>query len=96
MKKSIRPHISAKVRERRLEEVSIMRGLGKSDHIVHLIDSWEAGYHLYIQTEFCEEGNLEAFLARAGQKDRLDDFRIWKILTELCSVSHPSSDTLLD
>ena len=64
-----------------------MRELGKHDHIVELIDSWEAGYHLYIQMEYCEEGSLARFLEKAGDRDRLDDFRIWKILTELCQVS---------
>ncbi|KAI7052940.1 kinase-like protein, partial [Hortaea werneckii] len=39
--------------------------------------------HLYIQTEFCENGNLKDFLFNTGFKGRLDDFRIWKILVEL-------------
>jgi mitosis inhibitor protein kinase SWE1 len=47
------------------------------------MDSWENNGHLYIQTEFCEEGSLDGFLAQAGLKARLDDFRIWKILLEL-------------
>lgn len=88
VKKSKVPYASIKARERKIREVSIMKSIGKSDHVVHLVDSWEARYHLYIQTEFCEEGDLEAFLARTGNKGRLDDFRIWKIMIELCSVSN--------
>ncbi|KAI9718133.1 MAG: hypothetical protein M1828_006831 [Chrysothrix sp. TS-e1954] len=88
VKKSRAPVTSAKLRQRKLREVAIMRALGKSDHIVHLIDSWEANHHLYIQTEFCEEGSLEGFLMRQGKKGRLDDFRIWKILIELSQGLH--------
>lgn len=51
------------------------------------VDSWEEQGHLYIQTEFCEEGTLDVFLAQTGLKARLDDFRIWKILLELSVVS---------
>jgi len=46
-------------------------------------DHWESKNHLYIQTEFCENGNLKDFLTTTGYKGRLDDFRIWKILLEL-------------
>ncbi|KAI7530257.1 kinase-like protein [Hortaea werneckii] len=57
-----------------------MRG---AEHIVELVDDWESKNHLYIQTEFCENGNLKDFLFNTGFKGRLDDFRIWKILVEL-------------
>ena len=60
-----------------------MRG---AEHIVQLIDSWEEHNSLYIQTEYCEEGTLNTFLAKVGAKGRLDDFRIWKILSELAQV----------
>lgn len=86
VKKLKAPYTSLKVREKRLQEVEIMRALGKHDNVVHLSDSWEANNRLYIQTEFCEEGNLHSFLAKTGHRGRLDDFRIWKILIELCQV----------
>jgi mitosis inhibitor protein kinase SWE1 len=54
---------------------------------VQYIDDWEHNFHLYIQTEFCEEGTLDKFLANIGQVGRLDDFRIYKILQDLCLVS---------
>jgi mitosis inhibitor protein kinase SWE1 len=50
-------------------------------------DHWEANSHLYIQTEYCEGGNLRRFLDTVGYSSRLDDFRIWKILLELSQVS---------
>lgn len=87
VKKSRNPYIGNKDRERKLQEVSVLKVLGQSDHIVRMFDSWEENNHLYIQTEFCEEGSLDVFLQQAGQKARLDDFRIWKIMLELSLVS---------
>ncbi len=86
VKKSRRPYMGMRDRKRKLQEVNILQLLGQSDHTVHLIDSWEEREHLYIQTEFCEEGSLDLFLAQVGRKARLDDFRIWKIMLELCLV----------
>ncbi|KAK8040662.1 Protein kinase [Apiospora marii] len=68
----------------RMREVSALEALRGAEHIVQLIDSWEERNNLYIQTEYCEEGSLDLFLAKVGLKGRLDDFRIWKIMLELC------------
>jgi mitosis inhibitor protein kinase SWE1 len=86
VKKSRQPFQGTRDRQRKLQEVSVLKALGHSDHVVHLIDSWEAKDYLYIQTEFCEEGSLDLFLSQVGRKGRLDDFRIWKILLELGQV----------
>ncbi|KAL8654265.1 MAG: hypothetical protein Q9210_001609 [Variospora velana] len=83
VKKSRHPYIGPKDRQRKLQEAKTLRALGHSDHILQLFDSWEDKGHLYIQTEFCEEGSLDLFLDQVGRKARLDDFRIWKILLEL-------------
>ncbi|KAI9883328.1 MAG: hypothetical protein M1823_004899 [Watsoniomyces obsoletus] len=89
VKKSRRPYMGMRDRKRKLQEVQMLQALGLSDHTVHLMDSWEERDHLYIQTEFCEEGSLDLFLAQVGRKARLDDFRIWKIMLELClGVQH--------
>ncbi|KAL8962763.1 MAG: hypothetical protein Q9193_000882 [Seirophora villosa] len=82
VKKSRHPYIGPKDRQRKLQEAKTLRALGHSDHILQLFDSWEDKGHLYIQTEFCEEGSLDLFLDQVGRKARLDDFRIWKILLE--------------
>lgn len=87
VKKSRYPYTGAKDRQRKIQEVDVLKALGHSDHIVTFVDSWEEQGHLYIQTEFCEEGTLDVFLAQMGLKARLDDFRIWKILLELSVVS---------
>jgi mitosis inhibitor protein kinase SWE1 len=87
VKKSRQPYQGTRDRQRKLQEVNVLKALGHSDHVVHLIDSWEAKDYLYIQTEFCEEGSLDLFLSQVGRKGRLDDFRIWKILLELGQVS---------
>lgn len=86
VKKSRHQYIGPKDRIRKLEEVKALKTLGQSDHTVHFFDSWEANNHLYIQTEFCEEGSLDLFLDQVGRKARLDDFRIWKIMLELSLV----------
>lgn len=83
VKKSRHAYIGPKDRQRKIQEVSTLKSLGHSDHTVQLFDSWEDKSHLYIQTEFCEEGSLDSFLDQVGRKARLDDFRIWKVLLEL-------------
>lgn len=87
VKKSKHPYVGVKDRQRRIQEVDVLKSLKDSDHIISFMDSWEDKNHLYIQTEFCEEGSLDMFLAQVGLKARLDDFRIWKILLELSLVS---------
>lgn len=87
VKKARQPYQGARDRQRKLQEVSVLKALGQSDHVVHLIDSWEKDDYLYIQTEYCEEGSLDVFLSQVGRKGRLDDFRIWKIMLELGQVS---------
>lgn len=83
VKKSRHPYTGPKDRLRKLNEVEILKVLGRAEHNVGFVDSWENDQHLYIQTEFCEEGTLDAFLGEMGAKARLDDFRIWKIMLEL-------------
>ena len=87
VKKSRNAYIGPRDRQRKLQEVNTLKALGQSDHTLQLFDSWEDKNHLYIQTEFCEEGSLDLFLDQVGRKARLDDFRIWKIMLELSLVS---------
>lgn len=89
VKKSRHPYSGPKDRARKVHEVDILKTLGHNDHVINFVDSWEDRGHLYIQTEFCEEGTLDVFLAQSGSRARLDDFRIWKILLELSLVSRP-------
>lgn len=84
VKKAKKPYIGAKDRQRKIREVEVLRVLRGRDHILEFCDCWETDGHLYIQTEYCENGNLSKFLAESGNKARLDDFRVWKILLELC------------
>jgi mitosis inhibitor protein kinase SWE1 len=83
VKKAKKVFTGPRDRQRRYREVEILRALMGNDHILTFVDDWEAKGHLYIQTEFCEDGNLRDFSIRHGAKGRLDDFRIWKILLEL-------------
>lgn len=86
VKKSRKPYNGQRDRALKLQEVTLLRRLSHSDHVVNFVDSWEKHNHLYIQTEYCEEGSLDLFLAGVGRKARLDDFRTWKVLLELSLV----------
>ncbi|KAK0900266.1 mitosis inhibitor protein kinase swe1 [Friedmanniomyces endolithicus] len=83
VKKSRKPYTGQKDRQRKMREIQVLKGLRGSENIVEFVDFWEAKNHLYIQTEYCENGNLKDFLLRTGYKGRLDDFRVWKILLEV-------------
>lgn len=89
VKKSRQPYQGNRDRQRKLQEVKVLKALGQSDHVVHLVDSWEDKSYLYIQTEYCEEGSLDRFINSVGDRGRLDDFRIWKLVLEVGLVSSP-------
>lgn len=92
VKKSKAAYTSTKALKRAFREASFLKSLTeaepKPEHIVEYINSWDAMGHLYIQTEYCEEGDLEQFLIRNGQRSRLDDFRIWKVMLEISEGLH--------
>lgn len=87
VKKSKNAYIGPRDRIRKLQEVETLKALGQADHTIRYFDHWEHHDHLYIQTEYCEEGTLHGFLMHAGQSARLDDFRIWKIMLEMSKVN---------
>ncbi|KAH7149267.1 hypothetical protein B0J13DRAFT_301571 [Dactylonectria estremocensis] len=84
VKKTKHAYQGPKDRETKLREAQVLKALCHADHVVRYVDEWEHGLHLYIQTEFCEEGTLDKFLGNVGRGGRLDDFRIFKILQDLC------------
>ncbi|KAG4303320.1 hypothetical protein PCK1_000284, partial [Pneumocystis canis] len=83
VKKTKFAYSGSKERSRRLEEVNILRKLGRHEHIVELLDSWEQSKYLYIQMELCDNGSLDIFLQEYGRVAKLDEFRVWKVMTEL-------------
>ncbi|EPS37881.1 hypothetical protein H072_8392 [Dactylellina haptotyla CBS 200.50] len=72
-------------RDVRIEEVSVLKAVGKHKNVIEYIDSWETSvnHRVYIQTEFCDLGGLDNFLSDYGNHGRLDPFRIWKTFTEI-------------
>ncbi|EMR10815.1 hypothetical protein PNEG_00962 [Pneumocystis murina B123] len=89
VKKTKFAYSGLKERHRRLEEVNILRKLGTHEHIVKLLDSWEQSRYLYIQMELCDNGSLDIFLQEYGRLAKLDEFRVWKVMTELLlGLSH--------
>ncbi|KAH6697604.1 mitosis inhibitor protein kinase SWE1 [Plectosphaerella plurivora] len=83
VKKARKPFLGPKDRENKLREVRALQALTHADHVLRYVDSWEFDHHLFIQTEFCDEGTLDKFLSNVGRKGRLDDFRIWKIIHDV-------------
>ena len=82
VKKSKKPITGPLDRKKKLQEVEVLMALRGNEHIVAYKNHWEHQQHLYIETEYCDNGNLKDFLT----KGRLDDFRIWKILLDLSLV----------
>lgn len=82
VKKIRLPYFGQKEREAKLREVSVLEAVRDCENVLQIVDHWEQSGHLYIQTEYCDEGGLDRFLKKAGEHGRLDDFRIWKILLE--------------
>ena len=72
-----------------------LKALGSHEHILELVDSWEQYDHLFIQTELCENGSLDVFLRDYGNIERLDEFRVWKILAELATVQSTTMNPLM-
>ena len=87
VKKSKLPYIGPRDRERKLREANILRSLRDAEHVVQYVADWEMSDHLYIQTEYCENGSLKDFYTREGFFGRLDDFCIFKIILDLTLVS---------
>ncbi|KAH7392285.1 hypothetical protein DE146DRAFT_679715 [Phaeosphaeria sp. MPI-PUGE-AT-0046c] len=83
VKKSKKPYTGTGDRSRKMQEVDVLYALRGNAHVLDIKTHWEADSHLYIQTEYCEGGNLRKYLDTVGYNSRLDDFRIWKILMEL-------------
>ncbi|KAF1963685.1 kinase-like protein [Byssothecium circinans] len=88
VKKSKKPIMGAKDSEQKHREVQALKAVRGHEHIVSFEDSWVDQGHLYIQTEYCENGNLRQFLQKYGRAGCLDNFRTWKILLELSSGLH--------
>lgn len=86
VKKSKKPYSGAGDRHRKMREVDVLYALRGNEHVLSIKTHWEFDSHLYIQTEYCEGGNLRKYLDTVGFNSRLDDFRIWKILLELLMV----------
>lgn len=83
VKKIRLPFFGQKEREAKLREVTALEAVRDRENVLQIFDHWERNGHLYIQTEYCEEGGMDNFLKKAGEHGRLDDFRIWKILLEI-------------
>ncbi|SCV00878.1 LAMI_0G07888g1_1 [Lachancea mirantina] len=90
--KSMRPN-KYNSTKRILQEIKILSEISETtldhegkEYVLNFISSWTYGGFYYVMTEFCENGNLDKFLQEqvSKKKTRLEDWRIWKIIIELC------------
>ncbi|CDK26520.1 unnamed protein product [Kuraishia capsulata CBS 1993] len=91
VKRTKTPLGGPKTRLRKMEEVEILKILKDNsgndpdgfEYIINLTSYWENSAHLYIMTEYCENGSLDRFLTESGKDSKLEEWRIWKILIEI-------------
>ncbi len=85
-------HLSSKTTSRRSRSLSLSLPSASprespNANILQFVHGWEQDSMLFIQTELCELGNLADFLFEFGAKfARLDEPRIWKIMSEIGNV----------
>lgn len=71
-----------------LQHLSATAGPGFHPNVLGYVDSWEEDDRLFILTELCEYGNFAHFLSEYGHHfARLDEARVWKIFSDISSVS---------
>jgi mitosis inhibitor protein kinase SWE1 len=85
-----KPYSGFRDRQRQLEEVAILRAVGREEHpnILRLADSWEEAGRLHIRTELAPCGDLAHFLLSVSEFGGLEEGRVWKMLAELTSALH--------
>ncbi|CAH7689954.1 kinase-like domain-containing protein, partial [Phakopsora pachyrhizi] len=88
VKKSKKSVTGPRSMTRLYEEVDMLRQITQkedpSPFIIQLFDAWQDWGTLHIQTEFCTNGTLAEFLDLvAGLQNRVEEERIWKIMSEL-------------
>lgn len=90
VKRTKYPFTGVRDRLRRLEEVEILRHIGKHPNCLSLEHAWEEKGHLYIRTELCENGTLAVFLDEVVHRmGSLEADQVWKIFAEVClGVQH--------
>ncbi|AMD20335.1 HDL409Cp [Eremothecium sinecaudum] len=85
-----------------LQEIQILSEISEEtrdaegkEYVIQFISSWEYGNSFYVMTELCENGNLDQFLQEqiVSRAKRLEDWRIWKIIVEICLALRFIHDT---
>lgn len=84
-------HLAGRATPRRSRSVSLSWPSAPIEapnvNVLQFVHAWEQDSMLCIQTELCELGNLSSFLFEFGAKfNRLDEPRIWKIMSEIGNV----------
>lgn len=75
-------------KERHLQEVSILQRLQACPFVVNLVNVWSYNDNIFLQLDYCENGDLSSFLSELGLLQVMDPFRVWKMLFQLTQVSY--------
>lgn len=56
------------------------------EYVIDYVSSWKHEGSYYIMSDYYENGNLDRFLQEQviAKKTRLEDWRLWKIMVEIC------------
>ncbi|KAL3234469.1 Mitosis inhibitor protein kinase SWE1 [Nakaseomyces bracarensis] len=56
------------------------------EYVIDYVSSWKHENSYYIMSDYYENGNLDRFLQEQviSKKTRLEDWRLWKIMVEIC------------
>lgn len=88
LKRTRTPFNGYRDRLRQLEEVEVLLNVGKNDYCIELIQAWEQVGHLYILTNYCDMGTLDAFMGRFVESNIQEEL-VRKIFCDVSSgVKH--------
>ena len=57
----------------------------KHRNVVRYVDCFMSGEYLYLIMEFCDKGDMDHYIRRAGKSLDIPENRIWKFLLQMCS-----------
>ncbi|EEB08689.1 WEE protein kinase Mik1 [Schizosaccharomyces japonicus yFS275] len=92
VKVTCRRFTSQKDKMRQLREATILQSLYGNEHIIAIRDFWDWHGHLFIETEYCQNGNFATFLEELSIVQPLDSFRLWKVSFQLLMALHAVHD----
>lgn len=85
IKKTLESFSGMADRSKKLLEVENIWKMSNSDYCIQIYQAWEQYGFLYMQTEYCESGNLKSIIEQVSSESRkFSEEQIWNILHQLC------------